>query len=277
MRSTYIYKDRSQKLMAGPPWDYDLGYDSYTGMAGMKINNIEGWQFQSMGMGSTTCDWFYKLMQDSSFKNKVIARWQELRRGPLSDAQLTARVAELTAPLTNAAKRNFQKWNILNTATVGGFGTQTTQTWEEQITILKNFLSKRAAWIDSQWNTSVPTPTSTLTPTPTNTPVPGGCSVSYPQNDWGSGATVNITIKNNGTTAINGWKLAWTFPGNQQITNMWNATYTQNGASVTATNQSYNSTISAGGSVDFGFNISYTGTNAKPAAFTLNGLACQVQ
>jgi hypothetical protein len=291
MRSTYIYKDRSQKLMAGPLWDYDLGYAAITGMGGMPgMNAVEGWQFQPMfpGMGSSTCDWFNKLMQDSSFKNKIMARWQELRRGPLSDAQLTARVNALTAPLTNAAKRNFQKWNILNTATVGGFGTQTTQTWEEQITILRNFLLKRAAWIDSQWGgggvvtptpTSTPTPTNTSmpTPTPTHTPVPGGCTVSYTQNDWGSGATVNITIKNNGTAAINGWNLAWSFSGNQKITNMWNATYTQNGASVTAANQSYNSTIAAGGSVEFGFNINYSGSNAKPTAFTLNGAVCQVQ
>jgi hypothetical protein len=38
----------------------------------------------------------------------------------------------------------------------------------------------------------------------------------------GSGASVSITIKNNGTTAINGWTLAWNFAGNQTITNMWN-------------------------------------------------------
>lgn len=280
MRSTFIYKDRGQKLMAGPLWDYDLGYDCFTGMGGFPMSiSIEGWQYQPMfpGMGATTCDWYYKLMQDPSFKNKVCARWQELRRGPLSDTQLIAAVTTLAAPLTNAAKRNFQKWNILNTAIVGGFGTQTTQTWEEQLQILQNFLLKRAAWIDSQWNVGgyTPTPTPTLTPIPST--VPSGCSVSYTQNDWGSGATVSVIIKNNGTAAINGWKLVWSFSGNQKITNMWNATYTQNGTLVTATNESYNSTIPADGSVNFGFNLSYTGTNAKPTAFTLNGSTCQVQ
>jgi hypothetical protein len=297
MRSTFIYKDRDQKLMAGPLWDYDLAYDCYTSMGGWggwQMSTIEGWQYQPMfgGMGSTTCDWYYTLMQDASFQSKVGARWQELRRGPLSDAQLTARVAALSTPLTNAAKRNFQKWNILNTANVGGFGTQTTQTWEEQVEIVKNFLLQRAAWIDTQWqSTATPTYTSGATPTatpghtsgatPTTTPVtstiPGGCSVSYDQNDWGSGATVSITIKNNGTAAINGWKLAWSFSGNQKITNMWNATFTENGTSITATNQSYNSSIPAGGTVSFGFNLSYSGTNAKPTSFTLNGSACQVQ
>jgi lysophospholipase L1-like esterase len=97
-------------------------------------------------------------------------------------------------------------------------------------------------------------------------------SVVYTQNDWGSGATVSVTITNNGSSVINGWTLRWTFSGNQKITNIWNASYSQSGTSVTATNQSYNSTIPAnGGSVSFGFNISYSGTNAKPTSFTLNG------
>lgn len=97
-------------------------------------------------------------------------------------------------------------------------------------------------------------------------------SVDYTQNDWGSGATVNVTITNHSSSPINGWTLEWSFSGNQKITNMWNARYTQNGASVTATNESYNSIIPAnGGRVNFGFNLSYSGSNFKPNSFTLNG------
>jgi len=131
--------------------------------------------------------------------------------------------------------------------------------------------------------TVTPTITPTITPPPTTsgptiTPTAGtGCTVAYSANDWGSGATVNITIKNNGTTAINGWTLAWEFPGNQKITNMWNGTHTQSGNAVTVKNMSYNGTIPAGGNVTFGFNLSYSGSNPKPVSFTLNGTPCQVQ
>jgi enterochelin esterase-like enzyme len=125
--------------------------------------------------------------------------------------------------------------------------------------------------------TVIPTPTVTVFPTPTASQNPTGCSVSYSQNDWGSGATVSITIKNNGAAALNGWTLAWSYAGNQKITNMWNATYTQSGTAVTAKNVSYNSTIPAKGSVTFGFNISYSGANARPTGFTLNGTPCQIE
>ncbi|WP_278287556.1 CotH kinase family protein [Ruminiclostridium josui] len=152
MRSTYIYKDRGAKLTAGPLWDYDLAYNCVTGMMGMGTNYVEGWQFQPMFGMSSTCDWYYTLMKDPAFQSKISARWQELRKGPLSDTQIKALVQKLTAPLTNGAKRNFQKWNNLGTSYVGGFSTQTTQTWEEQITILQNFLLQRSAWLDkSGW------------------------------------------------------------------------------------------------------------------------------
>jgi cellulose 1,4-beta-cellobiosidase len=131
--------------------------------------------------------------------------------------------------------------------------------------------------------TPTPGPTATRTPTPrpgtaTPTPPPGGagCAVNYAiRNDWGSGFTADVTIRNGGSSAINGWTLAWTFPGNQRITNLWNGTYTQSGASVSVKNMSYNATIPAnGGTVMFGFNANYSGTNAKPAAFALNGISC---
>ena len=96
-------------------------------------------------------------------------------------------------------------------------------------------------------------------------------------NDWGNGATVNVTIKNNGLTAINGWTLAWTFPGSQVISNLWNGSYTQSGTMVSVTNLSYNETIAAGGTVNFGFNLNYSGANTKPTSFTLNGASCQIQ
>ncbi|HYH02330.1 MAG TPA: cellulose binding domain-containing protein, partial [Bacillota bacterium] len=123
-----------------------------------------------------------------------------------------------------------------------------------------------------------PSPTQTLVVSPSPTPTGDtGCTLMLTQNDWGSGATVNITIKNNGNTAINGWTLAWSFAGNQQITNMWNGIHTQTGNSVVVKNASYNATIPAKGTVNFGFNISYSGSNVKPTSFMLNGVPCPVQ
>ncbi|HEU4322471.1 MAG TPA: cellulose binding domain-containing protein [Roseiflexaceae bacterium] len=125
--------------------------------------------------------------------------------------------------------------------------------------------------------TITPTRTPTAIPTPTPTPSAGtACQVSYVVNQWGTGFTAEVTIKNTGTAAISSWGLAWTFPGNQQVTNAWNATISPSSGSVTAQNMPYNATISVGGTQSFGFQASYSGSNPSPTGFTLNGQPCAV-
>jgi len=102
------------------------------------------------------------------------------------------------------------------------------------------------------------------------------CHIAYTvQSQWSTGFQVAITIANTGSTGIGSWTLKFTFPGNQQVTSLWNANYTQSGEALTLTNESYNGSIPAGGSyVGVGFTASYSGTNSSPTAFTLNGTAC---
>ncbi|WP_369230710.1 glycoside hydrolase family 6 protein [Streptomyces sp. R21] len=102
------------------------------------------------------------------------------------------------------------------------------------------------------------------------------CTVDYKvQNQWDTGFTTSVTVTNNGA-AKSSWAVKWSYAGNQQITNGWSAKITQSGAAVTAANESYNGTLATGGSVSFGFNGSYSGTNAVPATFTLDGVTCNV-
>lgn len=127
---------------------------------------------------------------------------------------------------------------------------------------------------------STPSPSPTLLPSLSPSPSNGTAyTVIYSiQNDWGSGATVNVTIKNNSATAIKDWTIAWTFTGNQKISNLWNGSFTQNGTAVTVEDAGYNATIAAnGGTVSFGFNLAYSGSNPKPTSVTLNGTTCTVQ
>lgn len=132
--------------------------------------------------------------------------------------------------------------------------------------------------IPSPTPTPVPTATPRPTPTPQPTATPIGaiaCKVTYAvTSDWGAGFVTNVTIANTGNRSVNGWTLAWTFGGNQHITNLWNGALAQNGAAVRVTNLSYNASIAPGGSTQLGFQAAYSGANAAPAAFTLNGKKC---
>ena len=93
-------------------------------------------------------------------------------------------------------------------------------------------------------------------------------------NSWSTGFQAQITVTNTGTSAINGWKLTWTFPGDQLITSLWNATYVQSGEQITATNQPYNSSIAPSSSVTVGFTGSFKNSDTSPASFAVNGTAC---
>ncbi|WP_261966074.1 cellulose-binding domain-containing protein [Dactylosporangium matsuzakiense] len=84
------------------------------------------------------------------------------------------------------------------------------------------------------------------------------------ESDWGAGFVASVTIKNNGSTPITGWRVNWTWGGNQQISSSWNAGLTSSGRAVTAVNLNYNGTIPPGGSTSFGFQGTYSGTNAAP-------------
>ncbi|MFZ6029421.1 MAG: GDSL-type esterase/lipase family protein, partial [Chloroflexota bacterium] len=71
--------------------------------------------------------------------------------------------------------------------------------------------------------------------------------------------------------------LTYSYANGQQITSAWNATVSQSGANVSASNPSghWNGTIPAnGGSVSFGVQGLHNGANNTPTNFALNGVAC---
>ncbi|HEU5425318.1 MAG TPA: cellulose binding domain-containing protein, partial [Actinocrinis sp.] len=102
----------------------------------------------------------------------------------------------------------------------------------------------------------------------------GTCQVSYVKSEWSGGFTANLTVTDTGSAAVNGWTVTWSFPGDQKVTNAWNATVTQSGSAVSATNVSYNAAIAPSGNVQFGFQGTWTSNDTSPTAFSLNGSPC---
>jgi hypothetical protein len=89
--------------------------------------------------------------------------------------------------------------------------------------------------------------------------------------DWGSGYQAQFTVNNNGSSAINGWTVAFDLPSGSSVGTYWDALLTQSGSHYTFKNRDYNASVAAGASVTFGFVVSGSGT---PTGCTLNGAAC---
>ncbi len=96
-----------------------------------------------------------------------------------------------------------------------------------------------------------------------------GCSATYTtQSQWSGGFVANVTVANTGTSAMTGWTVTFTFGGDQKVTNSWNTSLTQSSENVTASNVSYNGAVAAGASASFGFQGTYSSSDAAPVTLT---------
>lgn len=159
-RSAYFHKPRGGKLLAGPLWDFDRALGSYWDERSFRWDlwygegAVQPWNFA----------WWGILATDPDFRQEWVDRWQALRREAMADANLTGLADQLAMALgPEAAARDAAQWPD----NVSGFG----GTHAGEMAHLKDWLVKRAGWIDDQF---VAAPT--LTPAGTEialTPVAG--------------------------------------------------------------------------------------------------------
>lgn len=89
--------------------------------------------------------------------------------------------------------------------------------------------------------------------------------------DWGSGFQAQIQLNNQQSSNINNWTVEFDFAAN--ITSIWDAKITSHvGNHYVITNAGWNTTLSASGSVSFGFVASPGNTTARPTNLKLNGV-----
>ena len=91
-------------------------------------------------------------------------------------------------------------------------------------------------------------------------------------NDWGSGYTAAIRIKNNRTSAINGWNVSWSYSDATRVSSAWNATLAGSNP-YSATGLGWNSSIQPGQTAEFGFQG--TKNNGAAQIPVISGNVCQ--
>ena len=99
------------------------------------------------------------------------------------------------------------------------------------------------------------------------------CHVAYSVTAQSTGVfTAGVTLYNTGTAPLSSWTLNWSFANLQTVTSISNATFSQKAAVVTVAGAS----LPAGGAATpVTFKAKWNNkTNAVPAAFKVNGVAC---
>jgi hypothetical protein len=114
-----------------------------------------------------------------------------------------------------------------------------------------------------------PSPSPSASPSPSSSSTAGSCSLSSSiTTSWDGGYQLQFTVTNTGTSALTEWSAAFGFADtSESISDYWDAVVTQNGEQVTASNESYNGSLSPGSSTTFGMTVN--GSNS-----TLSGLTC---
>ncbi|MGP4021876.1 cellulose binding domain-containing protein [Actinomadura sp. 3N407] len=117
--------------------------------------------------------------------------------------------------------------------------------------------------------TSPPTTGEPPTTQPPTSPPPSSeatCTAAYETTgSWQGGFQGEVTVENTGTAPITAWRVSWTFGGGQTVAQSWGAGVTQDGAELTAANESWNGTLAAGATTTFGLIGTGTAETVTPA------------
>lgn len=148
--STFLHKQRESlggKLRIGPVWDYDIAWQNANYYGGQEYT---GWSYQFPYPDDywQVPFWWSRLLQDTTFANNLKCRWTFLRDDLLSDAWFDQYIDSVAMVLEESQQRNFTVWPILGVY-VWPNPWPYPQTYAEEISVLKNWIHDRMAWLDA--------------------------------------------------------------------------------------------------------------------------------
>lgn len=150
--STYFYKENDAdggQLVAGPPWDYNLGYGNLNYGESWDAKETYGWCYPQGGRTY----WFERLMEDEKYQKQVHCRWTQFRESIYKTENVMSIIDSCVFTLNDAVIRNFTRYPILGKYVWPGLA-PFPETYEEEISNLKSWLTDRLTWMDSQWITT---------------------------------------------------------------------------------------------------------------------------
>ena len=156
-KSCYFNKDKdgltaNAKLKAGPVWDFDWAWKNLWGCFIFENTDGSGWAHNvndCFGDNYST-GWYYRLLQDVAFQNKLRCRWNYFRTSILSNSVINSYINETASFLNQAQVRHYEKWPILGNPNSGASEVDNDPaTYAGQIQKLKDWISLRTTWLDA--------------------------------------------------------------------------------------------------------------------------------
>ena len=106
---------------------------------------VTGWEVNS-GCGGNNPFWFERLLDDTTYQNKLKCRWEYLRERSFHQDSIFSFIDSISLYLNDAQQRNFQRWDILGTYVWPNY--YVGNTYQDELTFFKTWISDRLTWID---------------------------------------------------------------------------------------------------------------------------------
>ena len=148
--STWLTKDKNEKLNMGPIWDFNLAFGN-ANYCGGGDTNVWAYKFNSRCPGDfwEIPFWWGRLMQDPAFVAQLQDRWLQLRGGAFSNGSIMTKIDAYVETLTlaGAIKENFEKWPVLGQYVWPNNFVGNSHT--DDINYLKEWVNNRPNWLDN--------------------------------------------------------------------------------------------------------------------------------
>lgn len=146
--STFLHKDKDEKIKPGPLWDYDL---SWGNADYMDASYPGGWNFESQENYTDLCPfWWRRFFEDSLFMEHLHCRWWELRQSVFDPGVIKQELDSISGLMDSALETNFDKWPILGTY-VWPNPSPIPNDYPGELSKLKDWVDFRVSWLDNHW------------------------------------------------------------------------------------------------------------------------------
>lgn len=148
--STFMHKDKGEKLKMGPIWDFNLAFGNANYCRG---ETTDDWTYRF----NTYCPndvfrvpfWWQRLLEDENFVAELQARWSSLRSDVLADDNLSATIDTHIKRLqhSGAIAKNFDRFSVLGTYVWPNFFIGNTH--DEELEYMRTWVTDRVEWMDT--------------------------------------------------------------------------------------------------------------------------------
>lgn len=148
--SANVYSMGDGRMYFGPVWDFDIAFNNCN-----RMGDVSEKMMMAAGFGRNLIGiWVKRMWSDPWFRQLAVRTWHEAHDGGIVNA-VTAHIDRMAAEISQSQQLNYQQWSI-NTRYYNEM--YLFDTYQEGVSFLKEFIGKRASYLDRAFEKALTDP-----------------------------------------------------------------------------------------------------------------------